>query len=115
MSAYILTDLHISTIAGFIYSDKPDYIIQKLADKLKSINIDSVNFRYNEKTRKTKCRLFTVDPKYSVHDIARLIDCWAYQSCEKPGNIEYMIMRDFLTIRIKALDGDSKQSELWSI
>ena len=115
MSAFILSDKHLSTIAGFIYYGKPEYIIQKLADKLKAINIDSVNYRYNEKTRKTKCQLFPLDFKYTVHDISRMINCWCYQSCEKPGNLEYMIVRDFLTMQVRLLGGESKQSKIWSI
>lgn len=52
MSAFILSDRHISTIAIYINSLNDLIDTQELANKLKSINIDSVDYRYDEKTRK---------------------------------------------------------------
>lgn len=97
MSAFLCSDYHIATMAQYIvHSLKLDteLSIQDLANKLKAINIASVNYRYNEKTRKSKCnikktKIITVD------DFAVLFSCWDYQSCE--GQLlDYVIMAGFL-------------------
>jgi hypothetical protein len=118
MSAFILSDLHFSTIAYYLEGYNENLNPQELANKLKSINIESVNYRYDEKTRKTKCKL-TRDSQmqYTVSDIIRLIDCWDYQSCENPNNIEYHIMKGFLYSHFTEQQiSDSKyESDKWSI
>lgn len=119
MSAFICSDLHISTIAIYIHHLNDNIGIQELADKLKSINIDSVNYRYNEKTRKTKCKIINNydNVKYHLFDIVRLIQCWNYQACEKGDNLEYMIMSGFLDSFFSNQDREnaSINSNLWSI
>ena len=91
MSAFILSDLHFSTIAIYIHHLNDNIDIQELANKLKSINIDSVDYRYGEKTRKSKCKIIDNynNVRYTKYDIIRLIQCWDYQACEKPDNFEY--------------------------
>jgi len=117
MSAFICSDLHLSTIAIYIHHLNDNIGIQELADKLKSINIDSVNYRYNEKTRKTKCKIIEDNKEYTQSDIVRLIACWNYQSCEKGDSLEYAIMSAFLDSFFSALDRDIARgsSNLWSI
>lgn len=98
MSAYILSDLHFSTIARYIKNySKLEIDCEELANRLKRINTASVNHRYNEKTKNSKCK-FTVDNtvKYTGSDIIRLIKCWGYQSCEDSNNLDYVIMHGFL-------------------
>jgi hypothetical protein len=119
MSAYILSDLHHSTIARYINAYSELYIdCEELANRLKRINIASVNCRYNEKTKNSKCK-FTFDnvTKYTESDIIRLINCWVYQSSEDAGNLDYIIMRGFLhshftESQIMAAENDSI---VWSI
>jgi hypothetical protein len=117
MSAYILSDLHFSVIAYYVEGLNPNIKAQELADKLKSINIDSVNYRYNEKTRKTKCKLTRDNVNYTNPDIIRLIQCWDYQSCEKGDNLDYLIMSAFLYSSFCMIEIDNARynSDKWSI
>lgn len=119
MSAYVLSDLHFSTIAIYIHHLNDNIGIQELADKLKSINIESVDYRYNQKTRKTKCKIINDfnNNRYSKYDIIRLIQCWDYQSCEKQDNADYQIIKSFLYFHFTESDiNEAKyQSDYWSI
>jgi hypothetical protein len=91
MSAFICSDMHISTIAHFIAPANA----QNLANKLKEINIKSVNYRYGEKSRITKCKF---NPKLDVnnYDISKLIESWIYQCCEDDSNIEFHAFTAYL-------------------
>lgn len=112
MSAFVCSDLHIQTIAH----DVGAYFeidIQALADKLKAINIDSVNYRYNEKTRKTKCK-GKPQQNLSLNDIAKLINSWCYQSCED-NSIDYKAYSLMLETWQKENQTDSSLGEFWSI
>ena len=83
MSAFICSDFHIMAISIEV-SKHFDIDCQELADNLKRINIESVNYRYNEKTPKRKCKINGIlDNVFSARDIAKLIACWDYQACEK--------------------------------
>ena len=92
MSAFILTDKHFSAIA---YAVMPDNA-QSFANKLKSINIDSVNYRYGEKTRKTRVKLDVSVKDWNKSQVTRLIECWVYQSGEDQGSIDYLTMEAYL-------------------
>lgn len=116
MSAYILSDQHFSVIAYYV-GNITDINPQIIADKLKSINIDSVNYRYNEKTRKTKCKLMHTGENYTVSDIIRIIKCWSYQSCENGLSLDFLMMDAYL---FSFFDNDeielaNSQSDKWSI
>jgi hypothetical protein len=116
MSAYILSDNHFSVIAYYV-GNITDINPQIIADKLKSINIDSVNYRYNEKTRKTKCKLSHSEENYSTFDIIRLIKCWSYQSCENGLSLDFLTMDAYL---LSFFDNDEIElsnikSDKWSI
>lgn len=115
MSAFILTDKHFSTIANYAHAMVDAIDPQALADKLKRINIESVNYRYREKTRITKCKL-TVNPM-PVHDVIQLINCWDYQSCENRGNIEFHILSGYLYsfFTEEQIKASADQSKVWSI
>lgn len=119
MSAYILSDLHFSTIAIYIHHLEDNIGIQELADKLKSINIDSVNYRYGEKTRKAKCKIINDfnNTRYTKYDIIRLIQCWEYQSCENQDNPDYHLIRAFLYLYFVESDVENAkyESDKWSI
>lgn len=96
MSAFICSDLHFSAIA-YACAPTPDHV-QAFADRLKRINIESVNHRYGEKTRVTKCRLAPLPEvaAFSTSDVIRLAACWDYQSCEKGGSLDHALMAAFL-------------------
>jgi hypothetical protein len=116
MSAFILTDNHFSVIAYYI-GNITDINPQIIADKLKSINIDSVNYRYNEKTRKTKCKLVHTAKNNSTSDIIRLIECWHYQSCEDKNNLDFRMMYQWLISHFTddQIELSNSQSDKWSI
>ena len=113
MSAFICTDRHIATIAKALFADKRQ--AQAAANHFKRENIRSVNYRYKEKTRATKCDMTQAADldTYTGHDIAAMLNCLDYQSCEHPD-------RDLLVInlcgRILEHQGASKRgSTIWSI
>lgn len=116
MSAFILSDKHISTIARLLM---PENDVQAFANMLKNINIASVNYRYNEKTRKSKCKLVNIDDIMNINmwDLCTLIQCWSYQSCE--GDLlEYRIMYEFIYNKMRKLGyslDDKFDSNIWSI
>jgi hypothetical protein len=104
MSAYLLSDKQLCTIAKFcIMSTSKQFEapkIERLSNKLKSINIDSVNYRYSETSRKTKCNISDFD-EINIGNISnkyqmlRLIECWDYQACEN-NSLDYLTMRAYL-------------------
>ncbi len=79
MSAWIATDKHIASVAMFISKD----FAQRIADVLKRENINSVNYRYGEKTRRTKCNL-KKGVELNAVDAYSLMQSLDYQSCEHP-------------------------------
>jgi hypothetical protein len=90
MNAYILTDRELSTLASFI---APAGKVQMFADKLKRINIQSVNFRYNEQTPITECVVSFRDDSIDFHDLS---ENWEYQSCEDDSNSDYHVMSAYI-------------------
>jgi len=117
MSAFICSDLHFSIIAYSIEGLNPSVNPQELADKLKKINIESVDFRYKTRTRKTKCKLTHDKNNYSTADIIRLIQCWSYQSCEDGYSLDFLMMDSFLLSHFDNEDirFASNISDKWSI
>lgn len=111
MSAFICSDFHIATIASFVDSNNA----QELANRMKRVNINSVNYRYNESTKYRKCSMKQVCIIYSKHDIAKLIDCWDYQSCEKMNDLDFDILSGYLRNWKFEHEADETLSELWSI
>jgi hypothetical protein len=112
MSAFICTDKHIATIAAALFADKRQ--AQDAANHFKRENIRSVNYRYKEKTRATKCDMSQANlGPYTGHDIAAMLNCLDYQSCEHPD-------RDLLIINLCAriLDhqgAKASKSSVWAI
>lgn len=117
MSAFVCSDKHIATIAYNVgnFCDMSQNEIQVLANKLKAINIDSVNYRYNEKTKKNKCKLNDYITLLNRHDIAALIQCWIYQSCEDACNIDFHAYKALLENYIEFYKLNSNNSGIWSI
>jgi len=112
MSAFICSDQHISSLATWYGSTKklPVCLIQLIANDLKSTNIDSVNYRYNEKTRKTKCsfkNVLIIDTETAVG----LANCLDYQSCEKDN---FNCLLNDIQILSRILHGSNK-SNVWCL
>lgn len=100
MSAYLLSDRELCTIAKFCIMSTPTQreapTVAQLSNKLKAINIDSVNYRYGEKSRKTKCNITDFDEinignVTNKYNMLRLIACWNYQACED-NSLDYIMM-----------------------
>ena len=117
MSAFICSDLHIATIAKNIgmFFEYTDEMTQGLANRLKAINVASVNFRYAEKTKKTRCNVKVWREDLNLNDVAKLIDCWHYQSCENPEDVDFLIMTGFLYWFINQSCADGSKSMIWSV
>jgi hypothetical protein len=99
MSCFILSDKHFSAIAHRVYPSD----IQGFANRLKRINITSVNFRYKENTRFAPVKLTPIDSDLTDNDIGKLIACWDYQSCAcwdyqscEDNSIDYQLMKTYL-------------------
>lgn len=118
MSCFIVSDKHFQIIAEYI-AHNTGIQAQIIADKLKRINIESVNFRYNEKNRFSKVKFnsdFTFKD-YNQFDIIRLIQCWSYQSCENGLSLDFLMMDAYL---LSFFDNDeielsNSKSDKWSI
>lgn len=112
MSAFLCSDYHIATMAHYINTMHSNIDAQSVANKIKAINIDSINYRYNDKARKTKCNIKAYR-EINKNDFAALFACWDYQSCE--GDLlDYLILRAFLLDY--AEKGNSLFSDIqWSI
>ena len=111
MSAFICTDKHIATIAKALFADPKQ--AQKAADHFKRENIRSVNYRYQEKTRATKCDMSQANlAPYTGHDIAAMLNCLDYQSCEHPDRDSLVIN---LCLRILDHQGAKASKAVWAI
>lgn len=67
---------------------KDDKGKQRLAEILLKANLDSVNYRYSEKSEaKIKYRFYNYEQMGAV-GILKQCDCYEYQSCETPDYYE---------------------------
>lgn len=112
MSAYICSDRHIATIANFAANGDLESA-QKIADSLKRENIKSVNFRYNEKTRATKCNISDYWKEANINDVFCLVRCLDYQSCERPDH--QGILLSTIENMLSRFGADATKSNAWSI
>ena len=122
MSAFIISDLHTFTIASFvagrlyigIHANR-DQLAQNIANSLKRINIESVNFRYAEKTPRTKCKpqAVTITEPATVY---RLCRCWIYQACENQHSADFHALTALIDA---AFTQDEKRAsdnvDIWTI
>lgn len=117
MSAYVLSDKHFTVISNYVCLIEDKISIVNFANKLKSINIKSVNHRYKENARVTKCKLDNPKIEYSKYDIIRLIQCWDYQSCENMNDLDFNLMRCFLysLFNKDEIEIAGNYSTIWSI
>lgn len=121
MSAFIISDLHAFTIAEFIAQRidqrrlNRDQLAQNIANSLKRVNIESVNFRYAEKTPRTKCKpqAVTITDPATVYRLAR---CWIYQACENQNSADFHALTAL--IESSFTQDEKRQSdnvEIWTI
>lgn len=122
MSAFLCSDAHISTIAHHIGTrlELKLETIQALANKLKRINTESVNYRYNENSRINKCKFGLPEnhAEFTAHDILKIIDCFQYQSCELHNSSEWQIINSALQYEkalLVQIGASTKLSNKWSI
>lgn len=122
MSAFILSDKHFFTIAAFVAGRIQGHgldrhqLAQNLADKLKRVNIESVNFRYDEKTPRTKCKVYTTAKDCSPAEVYRLCRCWIYQACEDQTSADFFALQYMLEAQFT--QDEKRQSDnvqLWTI
>ena len=114
MTAFICCDRLIPRIAvNYCILTKTEGA-QGIADKLKEINIASVNWRYpNHKPEPvTPCSLGEVHD-LSFPDLVALCECLDYQSCEPPDYKNPLL--DAITDRFKANVRHGVKSRMWSI
>ena len=117
MSAFICSDKHISTIAlNAIDFDRykefknpvtgKPFTVQELADELKRLNINSVNYRYDESVPVSSCDLqeavllgHRIDPgdehRLDMADLIRLTRSLRYQSCED-SDVDLSLIEEIL-------------------
>ena len=113
MSAFQCTDRHIATIATAYVTLLPGLNAQALADELKALNIQSVNYRYRESTPIEPCALGDTAPDLSFPDLVALCECLDYQSCELPDYANPLL--DQITAQFKANVRHGIKSRAWSI
>ena len=131
MSAFQCSDFHLAIVsrfaaeriaAGSAYID-PQQLTQDLADRLKRANIDSVNYRYSEKTPRRKCKVIQTSrafseifPLYTPAHVYRLFECWKYQTCEDSNALDFHALSALLSAQFTPEEKEqSKTLELWSI
>lgn len=89
MSAFICSDLHINTIVTWAVENQAlpyDITPEAAAAALYSENVKSVNYRYNERTKRTGFVYTPVDiGGRTAAEIVKLCHCLDYQSCEHKG------------------------------
>ena len=97
MSCYQLTDKHHASIAHFVWQKHGLSAVkfEQLADKLKRCNIQSVNYRYDQKKPARKCKtdIYKALDNRAYYDAIR---CWTYQSGDDPHSLDYDMLRAFL-------------------
>lgn len=92
MSAYIMQDDDFLTMANFIMRGGyiPHATVYVVANALKRANLDSVNYRYKEKTRFAKIKPSVKPYDVDFQGFEKLVSCWDYQSCEDSENLGYI-------------------------
>ena len=131
MSAFQCSDFHLCIVARFaaerMAQSNPyihaQSIAQALADRLKRANIESVNYRYNEKTPRRKCKIIKTDkpfceifPLYKPAHVYRLFKCWSYQACEDSNALDFHTLSALLEALFTPEEKEqSKKLDLWAI
>jgi hypothetical protein len=82
MSAFICGDKHISSLVNWFCKNTSKLDVkQSIANKLKEVNILSVNYRYTENTPIEPCS-FNECVEITPEMAYKMANCLDYQSCE---------------------------------
>jgi len=116
MSCFLCSDKHIATIAKAYVARHPDADAQEVADTLLAANAASVRYCYGSKA--TECDdLQPVDlseaEERSDLDLAGLVACLDYQSCDMPEWIGSDAAR--LLDDLEGVLPHYSESDVWSI
>lgn len=134
MSAYIESKEHIDTIVSYFcgnietgawmefpngdYNHMNEDNAHLIAEVLNKANVDSVNYRYSEKTERPYEFTYREDAKkYSIPEIALALSGYEYQSCEMPKFQESYPYRILALLRkdlLRKLEGYD-EADTWSI
>jgi hypothetical protein len=115
MSAFVCSDRQFAVVAKSLFVDARRQ--QQFADALKRENIKSVNHRYGERTRVTRVKLSACPETevswYLPDDVAALLNCIDYQSCEHPdyNDVHYKLAE----LLLHARGANPQRSQLWCI
>ena len=113
MSCFICSDRHIATIA-VAYSNLTGFSAQPIANELARINVESVNYRYDESTAVEPVDLTEESVEaLAPHDLVALCECLDYQSCEPKDYKNPLLER--ITETFKAQVKHGIKSNVWSI
>lgn len=125
MSAYLCDDAHFATLAvayAEITGMPPDFA-QDLADALKLANLRSVNHLYREDAPFTGCTLAQHQARTRTPaELMAMLDCWEYQSCERPGwqgsqiqQLGQAMRAQFVAYSLATGRGATRAPNVWSI
>ena len=115
MSAFICSDKQFAAVAKAIFVDAKRQ--QQFANALKRENVKSVNHRYKDNVRFSKVNLHSCSvfefSQYSDDDVAKLLECIDYQSCEHPtyNDMNYKLAE----LLLRARGANPARSQVWSI
>lgn len=92
MSAFIVSDAHVTALAAYACRDMQDYgwamTIQEIGEMFNRENVASVNHRYSDHDPEPctfKVHVPTLRRKFTMVEIIKACHCLRYQSCEHDG------------------------------
>lgn len=96
MSTWIASDRHIASLAAYYTEDPVER--QRIATLLKRENINSFNYRYAEKVRRTKCSLKNIEVLTAVdaYSLATSLDYNSYDHPSFSRTEAYEILQEIL-------------------
>lgn len=130
MSCFIVSKVEVSALSWFVMSQRKPrggihyYELFNVASELSFYNVQSVNTRYKEKNKRQKFNEFDFTPNLdfnaiSVAQMAKLIDCYLYQTNEHPRYDKLPLLAELQSYRdllvFDSVDYDASQWGLDSI
>ena len=130
MSCFIVSKVEVRALSWFVMSQRKPrggihyYELFNVASELSFYNVQSVNTRYKEKNKRQKFNEFDFTPNLdfnaiSVAQMAKLIDCYLYQTNEHPRYDKLPLLAELQSYRdllvFDSVDYDASQWGLDSI
>ena len=130
MSCFIVSKVEVRALSWFVMSQRKPrggihyYELFNVASELSFYNVQSVNSRYKEKNKRQKFNEFDFTPNLdfnaiSVAQMAKLIDCYLYQTNEHPRYDKLPLLAELQSYRdllvFDSVDYDASQWGLDSI